>query len=105
PPHIKRALAAANKQQRAELNELLNEWTKFIQKRQRETGKSFVSRTRLNPSQWDRLNTIVFRVVLANPLTGQDILNSVLEEQRHIAAQAPNLMARIDYLVKQVTPA
>lgn len=105
PPHIKQALASANKQQRAELNELLNEWTKFIQKRQRETGKSFVSRTRLNPSQWDRLNTIVFRVVLANPLTGQDILNSVLEEQRHIAAQAPNLMARIDSLVKQVTPA
>ncbi|UUM31547.1 pyridoxal-dependent aspartate 1-decarboxylase PanP [Vibrio japonicus] len=105
PPHIKGALASANIEQKAELNELLNELTKFIQKTQRETGKSFVSRTRLNPSQWDRLNTIVFRVVLANPLTGCDILNTVLEEQRQIAQQAPNLMAKIEALVEKVNAA
>jgi len=80
----------------------LNELTKFIQKRQRETGKSFVSRTRLNPERWGRLNTIVFRVVLANPLTGCDILSSVLEEQREIAKQAPKLMARIEQLVDNI---
>ncbi len=102
PAHIRQALMAANSEQKAELNELLNELTKFIQKRQRETGKSFVSRTRLNPIHLDRLNTIVFRVVLANPLTGKDILRSVLEEQRRIAAQAPNLMGKIEQVVEKI---
>lgn len=102
PSHVQQALSQANVAQRAQLNELLNELTKFIQKRQRETGKSFVSRTRLNPEKWDRLNTIVFRVVLANPLTGRDILNSVLEEQRDIAKQAPNLMAQINQTVDTI---
>ncbi|KOO08226.1 pyridoxal-dependent aspartate 1-decarboxylase PanP [Vibrio hepatarius] len=102
PAHIRQALMAANSEQKAELNELLNELTKFIQKRQRETGKSFVSRTRLNPIHLDRLNTIVFRVVLANPLTGKDILGSVLEEQRCIAAQAPNLMGKIEQVVEKI---
>ncbi|NVD06915.1 putative pyridoxal-dependent aspartate 1-decarboxylase [Vibrio sp. JPW-9-11-11] len=102
PSHVHQALGQANTVQRAQLNELLNELTKFIQKRQRETGKSFVSRTRLNPEKWDRLNTIVFRVVLANPLTGRDILSSVLEEQRDIAKQAPNLMSKINRIVEAI---
>lgn len=102
PSHVQQALSQANVEQRAQLNELLNELTKFIQKRQRETGKSFVSRTRLNPEKWDRLNTIVFRVVLANPLTGRDILSSVLAEQREIAKQAPNLMAQINQAVEAI---
>jgi len=99
PTHIQAALERSTGKQRQELNDLLNELTKFIQKRQRETGKSFVSRTRLNPERWGRLNTIVFRVVLANPLTGCDILGSVLKEQREIAQQAPKLMAKIERLV------
>jgi len=82
PPFIREALAKAEGSQKEQLNELINELTQFIQKRQRETGKSFVSRTRLNPDQWQRMNTIVFRVVLANPLTTKEILSSVLDEQR-----------------------
>ncbi|NOH71021.1 putative pyridoxal-dependent aspartate 1-decarboxylase [Vibrio pectenicida] len=95
PDKVRKALDIADHEQKVHLNGLINELTQFIQKRQRETGKSFVSRTRLNPQQWDRLDTIVFRVVLANPLTGHDILSSVIEEQRAIAGQAPNLMAKI----------
>ncbi|WP_114784524.1 pyridoxal-dependent aspartate 1-decarboxylase PanP [Vibrio tetraodonis] len=95
PAEVREALKLASPERRKHLNELINELTQFIQKRQRETGKSFVSRTRLNPARWGKLNTIVFRVVLANPLTGHDILSSVLEEQRNIAQQAPNLMAKI----------
>ncbi|CAM3741708.1 pyridoxal-dependent aspartate 1-decarboxylase PanP [Vibrio aquimaris] len=95
PSEVREALKLASPECRKHLNELINELTQFIQKRQRETGKSFVSRTRLNPARWGKLNTIVFRVVLANPLTGHDILSSVLEEQRNIAQQAPNLMAKI----------
>ncbi|ELA6645952.1 MULTISPECIES: pyridoxal-dependent aspartate 1-decarboxylase PanP [Vibrio] len=102
PPFIREALAQAEGSQKEQLNELINELTQFIQKRQRETGKSFVSRTRLNPDQWQRMNTIVFRVVLANPLTTNEILSSVLDEQREIAKQAPNLMKRIQQLVVDI---
>ncbi|EIP0120349.1 putative pyridoxal-dependent aspartate 1-decarboxylase [Vibrio alginolyticus] len=102
PPFIREALAQAEGSQKEQLNELINELTQFIQKRQRETGKSFVSRTRLNPDQWQRMNTIVFRVVLANPLTTKEILSSVLDEQREIVKQAPNLMKRIQQLVVDI---
>ncbi len=102
PPFIREVLAQAEGSQKEQLNELINELTQFIQKRQRETGKSFVSRTRLNPDQWQRMNTIVFRVVLANPLTTKEMLSSVLDEQREIAKQAPNLMKRIQQLVVDI---
>ncbi|MFA0697534.1 putative pyridoxal-dependent aspartate 1-decarboxylase, partial [Vibrio sp. 10N.222.49.C9] len=74
----------------------------FIQKRQRENGLSFVSRTTLTPKQWDSMTTIVFRVVLANPLTTHGILNSVLNEQREIAKMAPSLNKQIDALVSTI---
>ena len=103
PRHVRAALEKANPAQRTELNGLLNELTKFVQKRQRENGRSFVSRTRLNPVHWDDLNTIVFRVVLANPLTTCDILQSVLEEQREIALHgAPSLLEKIESLASKL---
>ena len=102
PESVKLALEKADDADRTELNELLNELTKFIQKKQRETGKSFVSRTRLNPEAWSHQHIIVFRVVLANPLTGNEILTSVLEEQREIAKLAPNLMGKITTLVSKI---
>ncbi|MCW8334014.1 pyridoxal-dependent aspartate 1-decarboxylase PanP [Vibrio paucivorans] len=102
PKSVRAALAKATPEKAQLLNELLNELTKFIQKRQRETGKSFVSRTRLNPEKWHKLNTLVFRVVLANPLTTNDILTKVLDEQRDIAKQAPNLMASIKHLSDEI---
>ncbi|MDA0144002.1 putative pyridoxal-dependent aspartate 1-decarboxylase [Vibrio toranzoniae] len=102
PESVKTALLKAEPEQRVALNELLNELTKFIQKKQRETGKSFVSRTRLNPEVWAHQPIIVFRVVLANPLTGKEILSSVLEEQREISKLAPNLMGKITKLTMQI---
>ena len=102
PENACQAMQIADKEDKLALNELLNELTQFVQKRQRETGKTFVSRTRLNPARWDRLNTIVFRVVLANPLTTDDILQSVLDEQREIVQQAPNLMASIHTLCQRI---
>ncbi|TQP14927.1 putative pyridoxal-dependent aspartate 1-decarboxylase [Vibrio cholerae] len=100
PAHVRMALEKSQGVQRVQLNDLLNELTKFIQKKQRETGKSFVSRTQLNPHQWDKLATIVFRVVLANPLTTKEILHNVLDEQREIAQQAPKLMRQIEHLTQ-----
>lgn len=105
PAHFKQALEKADAKEKLALNELLNELTKFVQKTQRETGKSFVSRTQLNPKCWEQLNTIVFRVVLANPLTTHDILHSVLDEQRKIVQQAPNLMRQIEQMAQSILSA
>lgn len=102
PKKIVIALSKARKNEKIQLNELINELTIFIQKRQRESGKSFVSRTQLNPIKWASLDTIVFRVVLANPLTTHAVLKAILHEQRNIATTAPNLMGKIERLAEQI---
>ncbi len=68
-----------------QVNDVLNSVTRYIQKTQREHGRAFVSRTRLTPDRYQRQPTVVFRVVLANPLTTLDILRDILDEQRQIA--------------------
>jgi glutamate decarboxylase len=77
------------------LNGLLNELTVYIQKKQRERGFSFVSRTTLTPKSLRSETTIVFRVVLANPLTTDKILDKILVEQHALAAQNSVLLERI----------
>jgi glutamate decarboxylase len=79
-------MEAASAAVRAQANTLLNRITRYIQKTERGHGRSFVSRTRLNPSQHGREPIVVFRVVLANPLTTLEILADILEEQRELAA-------------------
>ncbi|MCL1147939.1 pyridoxal-dependent aspartate 1-decarboxylase PanP [Shewanella sp. 10N.261.52.F9] len=71
----------------SKFNQLLDGLTKFVQKTQREQGTSFVSRTRINPENHQLMNikAVVFRVVLANPLTTHEILQQVLTEQTQIA--------------------
>lgn len=102
PENVQTALQQASATQLDELHELLNELTKIIQKKQRETGLSFVSRTQLNPIRWSQRDTIVFRVVLANPLTTKEVLSSVLDEQRDIAKTVPELMTRLEKVASQV---
>lgn len=86
PAFIRPLLLDADEALRLEINALLNIITRRIQKVQRGLGRSFVSRTQLNPMRYDRSNIIVFRVVLANPLTTMEILGTILEEQREIVA-------------------
>jgi glutamate decarboxylase len=102
PEKAQKALSLATGDHKDKLHRLLNELTTYIQKRQRESGKSFVSRTRLNPAKWDYLDTIVFRVVLANPLTTESILSAILEEQRDIAAHCHSLRKEIDELIGKI---
>lgn len=65
-----------------EVNLLLDRVVQEVQKLQREAGKTFVSRTRLKAKKYPHNDQIsVFRSVLANPLTTDDILSEVLEEQ------------------------
>lgn len=102
PARTQKALRLADPEQREELLTALDDMTKFIQKRQRESGKSFVSRTRITPEAWDRRLTTVFRVVLANPLTTEQILKDVLEEQKNIAKQSLISFPKINTLTESI---
>ncbi|HEY9119702.1 MAG TPA: putative pyridoxal-dependent aspartate 1-decarboxylase, partial [Marinobacter sp.] len=86
PEKVQQALSVADPLQAERLNTSLNRITKFLQKTQRERGKAFVSRTRLEPSRYFNFPCIVFRVVLANPLTTKEILAEILKEQRELSA-------------------
>lgn len=89
PEFARRALDEAVQQENHQLIELmnneLNALTKFFQKAQRASGRSFVSRTKLKVSRYGESSITVFRVVLANPLTTVDILAEILQEQCQIA--------------------
>lgn len=102
PTKTKQALELATDEERQQLHQWLNELTQFVQKKQRENGLSFVSRTRLTPTQWNGMETIVFRVVLANPLTTHNILDSVIEEQRQIAQTSPLVLPKIECLTDNI---
>ncbi|HBN90209.1 MAG: putative pyridoxal-dependent aspartate 1-decarboxylase [Alteromonadaceae bacterium] len=102
PAQVQKAMAGADAEQLQRFNELLNGLTKFIQKRQREEGKSFVSRTRLTPARYNRQETIVFRVVLANPLTTEQILHDVLVEQDQIAQLDKEFYPKLLQLAKEL---
>ena len=74
---------------------MLDQVNRLIQKAQREHGKSFVSRTRLRVPPNSQKTVTVMRVVLANPLTTDEILAAVLEEQTEIVLH-PETQAMMD---------
>jgi glutamate decarboxylase len=88
PAIVQQALTVADKRQAERLNTSLNRISKYLQKTQRERGKAFVSRTRLEPARYQHFPCIVFRVVLANPLTTPDILTDILDEQKELAQES-----------------
>lgn len=67
------------------INNKLNRLTVSVQKQQREAGKSFVSRTRIEIEKYNGEAITVFRVVLANPLTTKEHLSDILQEQLTLA--------------------
>ncbi len=95
PQAVLQYLAKADQATQQKINLLLDKLTKFIQKRQRENGKSFVSRTRIEVGRYGGEKVSVFRVVLANPLTQKNILSEILAEQQALAKQAPQLLAKL----------
>ncbi len=103
PAQVQQAMATASAEKLQKFNELLNGLTKFIQKTQREEGRSFVSRTRIKPERYHRQDTVVFRVVLANPLTTDQILLDVLEEQQQVAALDKEFLPRLLQMAKDST--
>ncbi|PIE44243.1 MAG: putative pyridoxal-dependent aspartate 1-decarboxylase [Gammaproteobacteria bacterium] len=87
PEYARIALEHASPDLRRKINLVLGRITKRIQKTQRERGKAFVSRTRLNPAKYGGDRCVVFRVVLANPLTTETILKDILDEQHTISRE------------------
>lgn len=82
PDWLQSRLAGLVPEQQLQVNQLLDQIVLEVQKRQREAGKTFVSRTRLRSSKYAQDEQItVFRSVLANPLSDEKILAAVLEEQ------------------------
>ncbi|RME41056.1 MAG: putative pyridoxal-dependent aspartate 1-decarboxylase, partial [Deltaproteobacteria bacterium] len=101
------ALADAEAKVRIEANRVLDELTRQIQKRQREAGKTFVSRTTLQAPRYNRQMVTVFRVVLANPLTTEEILQDILKEQVALAdhPEVRPLQQRLAEVLGVVAPA
>jgi len=95
PKAVQTYLASATTEQQDQVNSLLHKLTKFIQKRQRENGKSFVSRTRIEVSRYQGNKILVFRVVLANPLTSKEILHSILQEQTILAQESVSFLPEL----------
>lgn len=89
PKEIQAKLKDADEETKLDIYASLNRFTASMQKRQREAGRSFVSRTRLTPAKYDHQPTVVFRVVLANPLTSKTILKDILAEQKALAKTDP----------------
>lgn len=85
PDWLQQTLQQATSDQAGEVNACLDQITRLIQKAQRADGQTFVSRTRVDTHLYDDQVITVFRVVLANPLTTFEVLNSVLDEQLELA--------------------
>jgi len=97
PVWVQKELAQATPEREARINRQFDKIIETMQKRQREAGRTFVSRTRLVPGRYHGDAITVFRVVMANPLTTEEILAAVLDEQCEIAAQ-PDIQALLEQI-------
>ncbi len=84
PPAIRKKLETANEKQRREINDKLNTVNRRLQRIQRESGYSFVSRTTLLQENNPDDAIVVLRSVIMNPMTTIEILNEILDEQEEI---------------------
>lgn len=95
PKAVQALLARNDNESNKSVNVLLGKLTKFIQKRQREDGRSFVSRTRIEVSRYGGEKVIVFRVVLANPLTTKEILQDILVQQCQLSKESEKFLPEL----------
>jgi len=100
PPSVQKAMETAAADRRATINALLDQICLLLQKHQREAGKTFVSRTRLRVASYSEELTVL-RVVLANPLTTDEILEAILREQCEIVRR-PDIQVLLHQLEETV---
>ncbi|MBW2519401.1 MAG: putative pyridoxal-dependent aspartate 1-decarboxylase [Deltaproteobacteria bacterium] len=87
PAWAQAGLTDAPAKRKRAINLCLDRINTEIQKQQRSDGKSFVSRTRLSSALSAGQTITVLRAVLANPLTTDEILQAVLDEQCVVAGR------------------
>ena len=85
PARVQAMLAKASAEKQLQINVVLDQVTKRLQKQQRAAGKTFVSRTRFSVFRYSRTPINVFRVIMANPMTTIATLESILLEQSELA--------------------
>ncbi|WP_421132681.1 pyridoxal-dependent aspartate 1-decarboxylase PanP [Alteromonas sp. A079] len=95
PAVVQETLKHVDAKTRHLINEKIDALAVVVQKQQREAGKSFVSRTRLEAPDYPSKCITVFRVVLANPLTSHNDLAAILAEQ-HMIAKKTNLWKELE---------
>ena len=84
PFYLQEKIAENDVDQAFRINEKLNDINRQIQRRQREAGNSFVSRTTLDLTHYPGQHIVVLRAVIMNPMTTIDILREILNEQEEI---------------------
>ncbi len=84
PADIRKKLSAADSEEKRNINKRLNEINRRLQIMQRESGKSFVSRTTLRIKKFPGEEIVVLRCVIMNPMTDMNILGKILDEQEGI---------------------
>ena len=101
PGGLQEKLKHADEATKDKINEKLDRLTVIVQKQQREAGKSFVSRTRLEAPEYPTNCITVFRVVLANPLTSTQDLRNILNEQ-HVIATGTKLYKELVKMIETI---
>ncbi|MFN6559106.1 MAG: pyridoxal-dependent aspartate 1-decarboxylase PanP [Nostoc sp. ChiSLP01] len=80
--------AIVNKQLTEKDNEIVNKFNVHLQKMQRHIGRTFISRTTKNSINFDKEVTVIaMRAVIANPLTTEEDIDAVLNDQIQIASE------------------
>ncbi|KAB8332631.1 putative pyridoxal-dependent aspartate 1-decarboxylase [Scytonema tolypothrichoides VB-61278] len=69
-------------------NQLINQFNERLQKIQRQIGRTFISRTTKTTTSFGKeIPIIVMRAVIANPLTTEEDIDAVLNDQIQIASE------------------
>ncbi len=84
PPFLKNKISGSNSREKMKIARVIDEINITVQRKQREAGKSFVSRTRLKRKPEDKYGIVVLRSVIMNPMTDINILKEILDEQEKI---------------------
>ena len=69
-------------------SQLINQFNEYLQKIQRKTGRTFISRTTKTTTNLGKeIPIIALRAVIANPLTNEEDIDAVLNDQIQIALE------------------
>ncbi len=84
PANLCNGLQSASPHEKRSINKKLDNINTVIQRVQRESGKSFVSRTSIFVEKKYNEEIVTLRAVIMNPMTTVDILKEILDEQEDI---------------------